>query len=279
MAQQTEVTLSDGTQYPQIGFGTFKIANDDVGAAVKFALDAGYRHIDTAASYGNEAGVGDALRASGLPRSDYVVTSKIPTSGHGYDAALKAFDATEAKLNIGPIDLMLIHWPIPSLGLYVETWKALIELQKQGRIKSIGVSNFHAQHLERIIGETGVVPVVNQIELHPAFQQHEQQAVNAKHNIIIESWSPLGRGAVATDPVLMEIGRKYGKKAVQVVIRWHLDQGFIVLPKSVTPERIKSNFDVFDFKLDADDMAAIAKLDTADGRMGPDPETFAGPPS
>lgn len=274
MHQQPMVIFNDGQSYPQIGYGTFKIADSVVGAAVQIALDAGYRHIDTAAMYGNEVGIGKALRASGLPRDVYKVTSKIPRDGHGYSAAFKAFEGIDSRLDIGPIDLVLIHWPIPSLNLYVETWKAMIDLQKEGRIKSIGVSNFNEEHLKRIIGETGVVPVVNQIELHPSFQQHALREVNAQHDIIIESWSPLGRGAVADDPILLGIGRKYGKNAVQVVIRWHLELGFIVLPKSATPERIVSNFEVFDFALDADDMAAIAKLDTADGRTGPDPEVF-----
>ncbi len=275
MAQQSIVTLADGVAFPQVGLGTYLIPDSEVGAAVQVGLDAGYRHIDTAAFYKNETGIGAALRASGLARADYKVTSKIFNFDQGYDAALKSFAATEARLNIGPVDLMLIHWPAPARDLYVDTWKALIDLQKEGRVTSIGVSNFNPAHLERIIGETGVVPVVNQIELHPAFQQKDLRAFCGQNNIIVESWSPLGQGGVAAHEVLQRIGEKHGKSAVQVTIRWHVELGLIVLPKSATPERIRANFDVFDFALDAEDMAEIATLDRADGRIGPDPEVFS----
>lgn len=274
MTQQPMIKFRDGVHFPQLGYGTYLIDDARVGDCVATALETGYRHVDTAAFYENERGIGERLRNSDFKRSDYQVTSKIFNGDHGYDRAFKAFSEIEARLDIGAIDLILIHWPMPKRDLYVETWKALIDLQKQGRIISIGVSNFTPEHLKRIIDETGVVPVVNQIELHPAFQQHELRAFHAEHDIVTESWSPLGRGAVAENAHLRKIGDRYGKTPVQVVIRWHLQHGFMVVPKTETPERIRANFDVFDFTLEAAEMAVIDEMDTPDGRIGPDPETM-----
>jgi 2,5-diketo-D-gluconate reductase A len=219
--------------------------------------------------------VGEAIRSAGVPRSELFITSKLRNGGHQRDAALRAFDDTMQKLGIDQIDLFLIHWPVPSQNKYVEAWKALVELQKAGRIKSVGVSNFNQDHLERIIGETGVTPVVNQIELHPRFQQRDKRDFHKKHNIHIESWSPLGSGRLLADPTLEKIAAKHGKSVAQAIIRWHLQEGLIVIPKSIHQERIAGNFDVFDFELDADDMQTIRRMDSADGRTGPNPATAA----
>ncbi|TIU24276.1 MAG: aldo/keto reductase, partial [Mesorhizobium sp.] len=225
--------------------------------------------------YRNEEGVGEAIRAAGLPRSELFITSKLRNGGHQRDAALRAFDDTMQKLGIDRIDLFLIHWPVPSQDKYVEAWKTLVELKQAGRIKSVGVSNFNQDHLERIIGETGVTPVVNQIELHPHFQQRDKREFHAKHDIKIESWSPLGSGRLLADPTLAAIAKKHGKSVAQVIIRWHLQQGLVVIPKSVHQDRIAGNFNVFDFELDAGDMETIQGMDSADGRTGPDPATAA----
>lgn len=275
MADQPYVTLNDGRSMPQLGLGVFQTPPDETAAAVKTALDAGYRSIDTAAIYANERGVGEGVKASGVARGDIFLTTKLWNEHQGYDNALTHYDKSLGRLGLESIDLYLIHWPSPSRGLFVDSWKALVRLKEEGRVGSIGVSNFAPEHLERIIGETGVAPVLNQIELHPAFQQTAWRAANAKHNALTESWSPLGRGAVLDDPTLKAIAAKHGKTVAQVIIRWHLDSGLVVIPKSVTPSRIVENIDVFDFRLDADDMAKIAALDRADGRIGPDPVTAA----
>jgi 2,5-diketo-D-gluconate reductase A len=238
-------------------------------------IEAGYRLIDTAEGYANEEGVGQAIRKAQVPRGELFITSKLRNGAHQRDAALRAFDETMAKLGIDQIDLFLIHWPVPSQGKYVEAWKTLVELQKAGRIKSVGVSNFNEDHLQRIIGETGVTPTVNQIELHPRFQQRDKRAFHAKHNIAIESWSPLGSGRLLKDPTLEKIAKKHGKTIAQTMIRWHLQEGLIVIPKSVHKERIVGNFDVFDFALDAQDLATIKGMDSSDGRNGPDPAAAA----
>jgi 2,5-diketo-D-gluconate reductase A len=242
---------------------------------VGWGIEAGYRLIDTAEGYRNEEGVGEAIRAAGVPRSELYVTSKLRNGAHKRDDALRAFDDTMRKLGIEQIDLFLIHWPVPSQGRYVEAWKTLVELRDAGRIRSIGVSNFNQDHLERIIGETGVTPVVNQIELHPRFQQRDKRDFHKKHDIKIESWSPLGSGKLLDDPTIAKVANKHGKSVAQTIIRWHLQQGLIVIPKSVNKDRIAANFDVFDFELDADDLKAIAAMDSADGRTGPNPATAA----
>ncbi|TPJ32688.1 aldo/keto reductase [Mesorhizobium sp. B2-8-3] len=270
-----QLTLNDGAAIPQIGLGVWQVDPDITAKVVRWGVGAGYRLIDTAEGYRNEEGVGEAIRAAGVPRSELFITSKLRNGAHQRDAALRAFDDTMQKLGIDKIDLFLIHWPVPSQNKYVEAWKTLVELQKAGRIKSVGVSNFNQDHLERIIGETGVTPVVNQIELHPRFQQRDKREFHEKHNIHIESWSPLGSGRLLADPTLEKIAEKHGKSVAQVIIRWHLQEGLIVIPKSIHQERIAGNFDVFGFELDGEDMQTIRGLDDADGRTGPDPATAA----
>lgn len=268
-----EIKLNDGTTIPQLGLGVWQVDPDITAKVVGWGIEAGYRLIDTAEGYRNEEGVGEAIRAASVPRSELYVTSKLRNGAHRRGDALSAFDDTMKKLGIEQLDLFLIHWPVPSQGRYVEAWKTLIELRDAGRIKSIGVSNFNQDHLERIIGETGVTPVVNQIELHPAFQQRDKREFHAKHDIQIESWSPLGSGKLLDDPTIGAIAKKHGKTVAQTIIRWHLQQGLIVIPKSVNKDRIVANFDVFGFDLDADDLKAIAGLDSSDGRTGPNPAT------
>ena len=270
------ISLNNGSSLPQIGFGTWQIEDGVVADVVVAATGIGYRAIDTAAAYGNEAGVGEGIRRTGLPRAELAVTTKLWNDNQGYDAALKAFDASLARLGLDEVDLYLIHWPVPARDLYVETWKALVEIARQGRARAIGVSNFTAEHLTKVIDATGVVPAVNQIELHPYFQQAELRAFHAAQGIATQSWSPLGRGPLLTDPVLVGIAAKHKRTVAQVVVRWHVQLGLIVIPKSVHAERLRENFAVFDFALDADDLAAIAWLDRADGRTGPDPEVFGG---
>ena len=270
-----QLTLNDGSTIPQIGLGVWQVDPGITAKVVRWGIEAGYRLIDTAEGYRNEEGVGDAIRSAGVPRSELFITSKLRNGAHQRDAALRAFDDTMQKLGIEQIDLFLIHWPVPSQNKYVEAWKTLVELQKAGRIKSVGVSNFNQDHLERIIGETGVTPVVNQIELHPRFQQRDKRDFHKQHNIHIESWSPLGSGRLLTDPTLEKIARKHGKSVAQVVIRWHLQEGLVVIPKSINQDRIAGNFDVFGFELDADDMQTIRAMDARDGRTGPDPATAA----
>ena len=267
------IDLNDGNAIPQVGLGVWQTPNDVAVEAVRTALEAGYRHVDTAAIYGNEDGVGQGLRASGAPRAEVFVTTKVWNENQGYDAALKATKDSLRRLGLEQVDLLLIHWPSPSRGLYVDTWKALIQARKDGLARSIGVSNFEPEHLERIIGETGVAPALNQIELHPRFQQKAARAANEAHGVRTESWSPLGRGLLLADPVVANIARKHGRTPAQVIIRWHIENGLIVIPKSVTPSRIRENFDVFNFALDADDLAAFAGLDDPDGRIGPHPMT------
>jgi 2,5-diketo-D-gluconate reductase A len=268
-----QITLNDGATIPQLGLGVWQVDHGITAQVVGWAIKAGYRLIDTAEGYQNEEGVGEAIRAAGVPRSELFITSKLRNGAHQRDAALRAFDDTMKKLGIEQLDLFLIHWPVPSQDKYVEAWKALIELQQAGRIKSIGVSNFNRDHLERIIGETGVVPVANQIELHPRFQQRALRDFHALHDIHTESWSPLGSGRLLSDPTIAGIAGKHGKSAAQTIIRWHLQQGLIVIPKSIHQDRITANFDVFDFELDAEDLKTIAGMDSADGRDGPNPAT------
>jgi 2,5-diketo-D-gluconate reductase A len=268
-----QIKLNDGTSIPQIGLGVWQVDADITAKVVGWAIDSGYRSIDTAEGYRNEEGVGEAIRKASVPRDELYITSKLRNGAHKRDDALRAFDDTMQKLGVDQIDLFLIHWPVPSQDRYVEAWKTLIELKNAGRIKSIGVSNFNEDHLERIIGETGVTPAVNQIELHPRFQQRDKREFHAKHNIQIESWSPLGSGRLLDDPTLARIAGKHGKSVAQAIIRWHLQEGLIVIPKSVNKDRIAANFDVFDFELDAEDLKAIDGLDSSDGRTGPNPAT------
>ncbi|MES0039413.1 aldo/keto reductase [Mesorhizobium sp. M0046] len=270
-----QIRLNDGSAIPQIGLGVWQVDPAITAKVVRWGIEAGYRLIDTAEGYRNEEGVGQAIRSAGVPRSELFITSKLRNGAHQRDAALRAFDETMSKLGIEQIDLFLIHWPVPSQDRYVEAWKTLVELRQSGRIKSIGVSNFNEDHLERIIGETGVTPTVNQIELHPRFQQRDRREFHDRHNIRIESWSPLGSGRLLSDPTLEGIARKHGKSVAQTIVRWHLQEGLIVIPKSIHQDRIAANFDVFDFELEAKDLELIRGMDSPDGRTGPNPATAA----
>ena len=266
--------LNDGHSIPQLGLGVWQVEPGITARVVRDGIAAGYRLIDTAEGYNNEAGVGEAIRTAGVPRNELFITSKLRNGGHARDAALKSFDGTMKALGIEQLDLFLIHWPVPSQGKYVEAWKTLVELQQQGRIRSIGVSNFNQDHLERIIKETGVTPVVNQVELHPAFQQRDKRDFHREHDIKIESYSPLGSGRSLDDKTIAAIGEKHGKSIAQVILRWHLQEGLIVIPKSTHKERIVENFDVFGFELDADDLDKIRSLDKGEkGRIGANPAT------
>lgn len=273
MTNQPRIAFTDGNTIPQVGLGVWQTPNDIAAPSVRAALAAGYRHVDTAAVYENEEGVGEGIRTSGVDRRDIFLTTKLWNDQQGYDSTLAAFDASLERLGTDYVDLYLIHWPAPLRDSYVDTWKAFVQLKKEGRARSIGVSNFYPEHLERIIAETGVTPVINQIELHPDFQQHAARAAHARLGIVTQSWSPLGQGKLLANPTIGAIAAKHGKTPAQVIIRWHIDNGLVVIPKSVTPSRIVENFKVFDFKLDAEDLAAIAKLDDASGRIGPDPMT------
>ncbi|MFG2287250.1 aldo/keto reductase [Streptomyces sp. NPDC048595] len=274
MSKVPSITLNNGIAMPQLGFGVWQVPDDEAATTVGHALDAGYRSIDTAAVYGNEEGTGKALAASGLPRDELFVTTKLWNSEQGYDSTLRAFDTSLAKLGLEYVDLYLIHWPLPSRDAYVDTYKALEKIHADGRAKAIGVSNFQPVHLERLLGETSVVPAVNQIELHPQFQQADSRAVHARHGIATEAWSPLGQGrGLLEDPTIARLAAKHGRTPAQVVLRWHIQLGNVVIPKSVTPSRIAENIDVFDFALDDADLAALAGLETG-SRLGPDPATF-----
>jgi diketogulonate reductase-like aldo/keto reductase len=269
------IRLNDGNAMPQVGFGVWRVSNDEAKSTVAGAVEAGYRSIDTASIYGNEEGVGEAVRAVSVPREELFITTKVWNDRQGYDSTLQAFDESLARLKLDYVDLYLIHWPMAGSETYRDTWRALIKLKQDGRARSIGVSNFMVEHLQRVIDETGVTPAVNQIELHPRFQQKELSAFHRANGIATEAWSPLGQGTILADETITAIGRKYSKTPAQVILRWHIDNGFIVIPKSVTPSRIRENVDVFDFSLDADDMRAIEGLDSASGRVGPDPAVFA----
>ena len=273
-AAQPLVTLNDGRPMPQLGLGVWQSPREVTAQAVRAALGAGYRSVDTAAIYRNEAEVGEGVRASGLDRAEVFVTTKLWNDDQGFDSALRALDASLKRLKMDYVDLYLIHWPAPGQDRYLESWKALVRLREEGRARSIGVSNFAAPHLERIVGETGRAPAVNQIELHPRFQQAELRAVHQRLGVATESWSPLGQGGLLADAVVAKVAARHGKTPAQTIIRWHLDLGLIVIPKSVTPSRIAQNFDVFDFKLDAQDLADMATIDDPDGRMGPNPMLF-----
>jgi len=269
------VRLNNGTAMPQLGFGVFQVPAEQTTVAVGAALEVGYRSIDTAAAYGNEAAVGKALAGSGIAREELFVTTKLWNSDHGADKAPQAFARSLDQLGLDHVDLYLVHWPVPSKGLFVETWRALQDVYADGRAKAIGVSNFTAAHLGRLLAETDVLPAVNQVELHPFLPQDELRALHAEHGIATEAWSPLGQGGeLLRHPVLTGLAERHAVTPAQVVLRWHLQLGNIAIPKSVTPERIRSNFDVFGFELSQGDMAEVTGLDSG-RRLGPDPETFA----
>jgi 2,5-diketo-D-gluconate reductase A len=270
------IPLTGGVEIPQLGFGVFQVPPKDTAEVATRALLAGYRHLDTAAAYGNEAGVGQAIHAAGLDRGEVFITTKCFNDDHGYEQAKRAFKASLERLETEYVDLYLIHWPVPAHDLYLETWKAFIELREQGVVRAIGVSNFNPPHLERLIAETGVTPAVNQVELHPRFQQTGLRREHEDLGIVTEAWSPLAQGRVLDDPAITEIAEAHARTPAQVVIRWHLQLGNVVIPKSVTPERIEANFDVFGFELGPEEMAAIDGLDAGE-RTGPDPETFVRP--
>jgi 2,5-diketo-D-gluconate reductase A len=277
MSAVPNIDLNDGHSIPQLGFGVFQIDPKDTVEAVRIALDAGYRHIDTAEMYGNEAEVGEAIRALGLDRADVYVTSKLNNGSHRPDDARQAFDRTLSELGFDHVDLFLIHWPLPTLydGDFVSTWQVFEELEADGRARSIGVSNFQPEHLERLAAETDTVPAVNQIELHPYFQNRDVRAYDEEHGIATEAWSPIAQGEVLDDPVIVEIAERLGRTPAQTVLRWQIQHGNIVFPKSVTPERIRENFDLFDFELEPGDMEAIDALDKGEaGRTGPNPDRF-----
>lgn len=277
MSTIPNLTLNDGTQIPQLGFGVYQIEPDETAAAVRTALEIGYRHIDTAEMYQNEKGVGEGVRSSGIDRGEVYITSKLNNGFHKPDDARRAFDATIEALGFDYVDLFLIHWPLPTLydGDFVSTWKTLEEFKNDGRARSIGVSNFQIHHLEQLARDTEIVPAVNQIEVHPYFTNDALREYGTDHSILTEAWSPIAQGAVLGDPVIGAIAERLDKSPAQVVLRWHIERGDIVFPKSVTPERIKENAEIFDFELSDDDIDAITALDKGEaGRRGPNPDTF-----
>ncbi|MEU3989395.1 aldo/keto reductase [Streptomyces platensis] len=274
MSKVPSIKLNNGVAMPQLGYGVWQVEDEQAATAVGQALDAGYRSIDTAMIYGNEEGTGKALAASGIARDELFVTTKLWNADQGHEATLRAFDTSLAKLGLEYVDLYLIHWPLPARDTYIETYQALEKIYADGRAKAIGVSNFLPEHLERLMGETSIVPAVNQIELHPQFPQAASRAFHARHNIVTEAWSPIGQGrGLLEDPTLVELAAKHGKSPAQVVLRWHVQLGNVAIPKSVTPSRIAENIDIFDFELDDADLTALAGLDTGT-RLGPDPVAF-----
>ncbi|CAO4169975.1 aldo/keto reductase [Methylorubrum populi] len=269
-----QIALNDGRSIPQLGLGVWRLPEGETPALVGTALGSGYRSIDTAAIYGNESGVGRGLRETVVPRRDVFVTTKLWNDSQGYDTALRAFDESLKRLGIEQIDLYLIHWPCPDRDLYLDSWRALIRLRDEGRAASIGVSNFTEKQLDRLVEETGVTPALNQIELHPHFQQRHLRAAHDRLGIVTEAWSPLGQAQALEAPAIVRIADRLGRTAAQVVMRWHIENGVVAIPKSATPTRLHENIDVFGFSLTDEDHAAIAGLDRVDGRIGPDPETF-----
>ena len=274
MSTVPSVKLNNGVEMPSLGFGVFQIAPEEVMGPVRVALEAGYRLIDTAWGYQNEEGVGRAVRESGIPRDQLFITTKLTNSEHGYDRALRAFDASLARLQMDYMDLYLIHWPVPKAGLYVETWRAFEKIYADGRARSIGVSNFTVAHLQRLLDETGTVPAVNQVELHPRFAQPALREFHTLHGVATEAWAPIGQGkGLLDDPVIKDMAGRYGKSPARVVLRWHLQIGNIAIPKSVTPSRIRENLDLFDFELTPMDVQQLSEL-APEERIGPDPDTF-----
>jgi 2,5-diketo-D-gluconate reductase A len=273
MSDVPQITLNNGVQIPQLGFGVFQIEPERTKEATLLAFEAGYRHIDTAEMYGNERQVGEAVRESGLDRGDVFITSKLNNGYHAYDDALRAFDTSLEVMELEYLDLFLVHWPLPKVGDYVETWRAMEEMYRSGRTKAIGVSNFQAHHLRRLHDETDVVPAVNQIEVHPYLTQDDLRAFNAEHGIASEAWSPIAQGLVLDDAAIERIAKEHQRTPAQITLRWHIQRGDIVFPKSVTPSRITENFALFDFELDEVEMADITSLNR-DQRTGPDPDRF-----
>jgi 2,5-diketo-D-gluconate reductase A len=274
VASVPTITLNNGVEIPQLGFGVYQVPPEDTADAVTTALELGYRHIDTAEMYGNEKGVGEAVARSGIDRSEIFVTSKLNNGFHRRDDALRAFDQSLADLGFEQLDLFLIHWPLPGIDVdYVETWKALEEIYASGRVRAIGVSNFKPHHLRRLFSDTEIRPAVNQIEVHPYLAQDDVRAFDADHEIVTEAWSPIAQGKVLDDPAITAIAERLERTPAQVVLRWHIQRGDVVFPKSVTRERIAENFALFDFELGAEDMATVTGLDRGE-RTGPDPDTF-----
>lgn len=269
-----QIALNDGGSIPQLGLGVWRLQDTETPALVGTALGSGYRSIDTAAAYGNEGGVGRGLRETAVSRDEVFVTTKLWNDSQGYDATLRAFDESLRRLGLKRVDLYLIHWPCPDKGLYLDSWRALIRLREEGRAASIGVSNFTEAQLDRLVSETGVTPALNQIELHPRFQQRALRAAHARLGVVTEAWSPLGQSQVLEEPAVIRIAARLGRTPAQVVLRWHIESGIVAIPKSATAARIHENIDVFGFQLTEEDHAAIAGLDRADGRIGPDPMTF-----
>ena len=274
MASVPTIRLNNGVEIPQLGFGVYQVPPQDTADAVSTALEIGYRHIDTAEMYGNEKGVGEAVAGSGIDRGEVFVTSKLNNGHHRRDDALRAFDQSLADLGFEYLDLFLIHWPLPGIDVdYIETWKAMEEIYASGRARAIGVSNFQAHHLRRLFSETEVRPAVNQIEVHPYLAQDELRAFDADHEIVTEAWSPIAQGKVLGDPAVLRVAERYSRTPAQVVLRWHVQRGDVVFPKSVNRERMQQNFELFDFELDGDSMGDLTALDRGE-RTGPDPDTF-----
>ena len=271
MIEVPRIEFNDGHSIPQLGFGVFRIPPEDAERLVTEAIEVGYRHIDTAWGYFNEEGVGAAVRNCGLARDELFVTTKVWNSSQGREPAIESFERSMETLGLDVLDLLLIHWPAPANDLYVETWETFVELRESGRVRSIGVSNFEPEHIDRIVAATGVVPAINQVELHPFFQQRALRDYHAAHGIVTEAWGPIARGAVDDDPLLVTLASSWGRTPAQIALRWELQHGIVTIPKSATSARIAANFDVFDFELSADDMAMIDALDRPEGRFGPLP--------
>ena len=273
LEQNPQITLNSGQKMPQLGLGVYKVTQDIADTLMVQAIEAGYRRIDTAALYDNELEVGSGIRKSGIPRSEVFVTTKIWNDRQGYENSLEAIDESLDRLKLDYIDMLLIHWPKPAQDLFVETWRAFEEVLASGRVKGIGVSNFMPEHLDKLLANCNVAPALNQVELNPGFQQPELRAYNAAHGITTEAWSPIGRNKFAENPVMLGIAGSHGKTVTQVIIRWHIQLGNLVIPKTANPDRLVENIDVFDFELSQEDMAAIARLDTG-VRYGPSPDEF-----